>query len=473
MGGKSDCFYFGKNVMSGFIANFPKPCGRFWLKFVRNTACAVSLFGISASVALAVPSYARQTGSDCVSCHVGGFGPQLTPYGVKFKLGGYTDTDGKDGKIPLSAMLVANWTQTAKGVAEADKVPRYDTNNNAAVQEASLFLAGRMTENIGTFIQATYSGVERLSSLDQVDMRYARNIELFGQESTFGLSLNNNPTLTDPFNTLGQWRFPYTSSDFNAGFGPSPLVESIGGSVIGLNAYTFLNNGFYAELGLYDSISASALNKINAEDIGKFKGLGTYWRVAYFKDMKRDNFQVGLFGFNARVQPDRYDLGTANDYLDLGVDGTYQFLGNREHIFTLNVSYAKEWQKLNYTYGNLAEADNLKNNINQFRLAGSYYYNQTWGATAGIFDSRGSADRTLYSNSLSGRPTTSGYLLQADWTPWGKANSWGAPYANVRLGAQYTGYSRFMGGSSYLDGDGNQRRANDNNTTMLFLWMSI
>ncbi|MDE1979718.1 MAG: cytochrome c1 protein, partial [Betaproteobacteria bacterium] len=29
--------------------------------------------------AQAVPAFARQTGQDCIACHVGGFGPQLTP----------------------------------------------------------------------------------------------------------------------------------------------------------------------------------------------------------------------------------------------------------------------------------------------------------------------------------------------------------------------------------------------------------
>ena len=30
-----------------------------------------------------------------------------------------------------------------------------------------------------------------------------------------------------------------------------------------------------------------------------------------------------------------------------------------------------------------------------------------------------------------------------------------------------------MGGLTYLDNDGNERRAHDNNMTMLFLWTSI
>lgn len=442
---------------------------RIFKKFIG----VVALFGLSISAANAVPSYARQTGADCASCHVGGYGPQMTPYGTQFKLGGYTDSDGKDGKIPLSAMAVANWTRTSKGVAEGDKVPNFSTNNNSALQEASLFLAGRLTDNIGTFVQATYSGIDRTSALDQLDVRYARSLQLGEKEATVGLSLNTNPTLTDPLNTLGQWRFPYTSSDFNAGFGPSPLVESLGGGVFGANAYTMFDKSIYAELGLYNSLSPSALNKVNGEDTGRFKGIGTYWRLAYIKDMKRDNFSVGLMGFNANVQPDRTDLGTADNYRDFGVDASYQFLGNRTHIFSLNTSYMREWQNLKYTFGKLGEADNSKNSIDQFRLSGSYHYNQTWGVTAGIFDTRGSRDRTFNSASLNGRPTTSGYMLQADWTPWGKENSWGAPFANVRLGAQYTGYQRFMGGSSYFDGDGNIRRAKDNNTLMLFLWTSI
>lgn len=55
------------------------------------------LLGLTAQSAHALPSFARQTGQECVACHVGGFGPQLTPYGIRFKLGGYSDSDGKDG----------------------------------------------------------------------------------------------------------------------------------------------------------------------------------------------------------------------------------------------------------------------------------------------------------------------------------------------------------------------------------------
>lgn len=249
---------------------------------------------------------------------------------------------------------------------------------------------------------------------------------------------------------------------------------------MGINAYAFYDDSIYAELGLYNQLSRKALNLFNTEDQGRFKGLGTYGRIAYFKDRKRDNYAIGLIGFSADIQ-DRLDPGLADRYRDLGIDASYQFLGNRKHIFTANASYIREWQHLNNT---LAGADSQRNTIDQLRAAASYHYDQTWGGTFGVFDLRGKSNTDLYSTvdavtglvtngSISGRPNTSGYILQADWTPWGKEHSWGGGLANVRLGIQYTGYTRFAGGSTYLDSDGNERRARDNNTTMLFLWTSI
>ena len=451
-----------------------------WLRHSAAILATAALAGLVATPAQAVPSYARQTGADCASCHVGGYGPQLTPYGIKFKIGGYTDTDGGDGKVPLSAMMVANWTRTAKDNSAPDPALHDASgNSNGGLQEASVFLAGRLTDNIGTFVQSTYAGFERKSFLDQMDIRYARALKLGDKEAVVGLSLNSNPTLTDPFNTLGQWRFPYVASDFGFGQGVTPLVENLAGQVFGVNAYTLFDNNFYAELGAYNTLSKHGLNMINSDDPGKFKGTGTYWRFAYFKDMKRDNFSVGLFGFNAGLQPDRSDLGTADRYRDIGVDASYQFLGNRQHIFTVNASYVRVWQKLNYTYAGGAGADNLKNSLANARVAASYHYNQTWGVTGSLFSSRGSSDSLLYGTgsdfgSYSNRPNTSGYILQADWTPWGKESSWGAPWANVRLGVQYTGYNRYNGGSHYLDvASGADRKASDNNTTMVFLWTAI
>ena len=153
---------------------------------------------------------------------------------------------------------------------------------------------------------------------------------------------------------------------------------------------------------------------------------------------------------------------------DMGVDASYQFLGNRQNIWTVTGSYTLE--RSNPDFSDPGENGRLQ----QFRLAGSYHYNQTWGATLGVFDTWGQGS-ALYQGdgSLNGKPDSRGFMLQADWTPWGKESSWGSPWANLRLGVQYVGYDQYMGGSHYLDADGAVRGAKDNNTVSVFAWFAI
>lgn len=448
------------------------------LSVLRGSASALlAALGLlaAAPAAHAVPSFARQTGADCAACHVGAFGPQLTPYGIKFKIGGYTETDGKGGKVPLSAMLVSSYTQTAKNLPEkpADNV---SVNRNFnPVDEASLFLAGRLSDKIGAFIQATYSGIDHSTALDQMDIRAAHTTEVAGKETVFGLSVHNNPGVQDPFNSTTIWGFPYTSSALGFGMGGAGTLINGGleQRVTGVSAYTFWNNMVYAELGTYRSLPVTMQSKFGlgkADDIGRVGSGTVYWRLAMFQDWKRQAFNAGIFGLNTTVQPDRSTPGS-NKFSDLGVDASYQFLGTRQHVATVNTSFIRERQTRNELVANDA-ADNLKGRLNEFKLNASYHYMQTWGATVGRFVTRGTSDATLYSDGFAnGSPNTSGYVLQGDWTPWGKENSWGAPWANVRFGAQYTLYNKYNGAKNNYDGTG--RDAKDNNTLFLFAWTSF
>jgi hypothetical protein len=83
-----------------------------------------------AAPARALPSYARQTGQPCGACHTDFAG--LTPYGRRFKIGGYTfgggqyrtnpfsfDDSTKDSQKtwvpPISMMSVVGFSHTATG----------------------------------------------------------------------------------------------------------------------------------------------------------------------------------------------------------------------------------------------------------------------------------------------------------------------------------------------------------------------
>ena len=73
--------------------------------------------------------------------------------------------------------------------------------------------------------------------------------------------------------------------------------------------------------------------------------------------------------------------------------------------------------------------------------------------------------------SANGSPDSRGYLLQFEYVPFGKADSYKQPWINLRAGLQYIGYQKFNGGSSNYDGSG--RSASDNDTLFLFLWAAL
>jgi hypothetical protein len=106
----------------------------------------------------------------------------------------------------------------------------------------------------------------------------------------------------------------------------------------------------------------------------------------------------------------------------------------------------------------------------------TYAYQQTWVASAGLFDTSGSTDMGLYapapvSGSLNGSPDSRGYIVQLEYVPFGKLDSFAAPWLNLRMGLQYTAYQRFNGaGTNY---DGFERSASDNNTLFGFFWFAL
>ncbi len=447
----------------------------------RQVQVTMALLGIAAlgglvsQSAQAMPSYARQTGQECASCHVGGYGPQLTPFGIKFKLGGYADNDGKGGKVPLSAMLVGSYTHTDKDLTEPAG-PHDKTNDNTSLQEVSAFLAGGLGDHAGSFVQVTWSDIDRTTVLDNAELRYADTVQIGGKDTLLGVSVNNNPTMQDPFNTLGSWRFPYTGSELAPGPAAGPMIDGgLEHQVIGANLYGLWDDSIYAELGGYRSLSKGLLDTINVEDeAGRIDGVAPYGRIAYFKDQHSSAYSVGMYAMATDLQPGRVS-GPSDKYYDVGIDGSYTFLGNREHIVTINGSLTHEHQILNATYG-AGDAEHRGNNLNKLDLSASYFYQQTYGVSVGLFDIWGDRDQGLYAaapdeGSRTGKPDSNGLILQADWTPFGKEESWNAPWANLRLGLQYTLYNKYNGADNNYDGYG--RDAGDNNTLFAFLWTAL
>ena len=89
----------------------------------------------------ALPAFARQTGQTCAVCHT--VFPELTPFGHRFKIGGYTLRGGDWKGPPIAAMYMAGFTHT-KSSQDAPPALGLHTNNNLTSQQVSGFIAGQL-----------------------------------------------------------------------------------------------------------------------------------------------------------------------------------------------------------------------------------------------------------------------------------------------------------------------------------------
>lgn len=444
-----------------------------WFRKLATAACLL----LAPTLVLAVPSYARQTHQPCAACHVGGFGPELTPFGREFKINGYTMKVGNDTKIPLSAMLVESFEHTKKAQDPASMPSGFGANNNWSLDQASLFLAGRLSDHMGVFAQATYSQNGHLLGWDNADVRYARPFSHGDHSGTWGISVNNNPTISDAFNSAPAWIYPYMGSEMVPGAPAAPMLfGGLGGQTIGATAYTQIDGKWYLEAGAYRSLSIAFTHHVNADYSGKLSGAAPYARAAYTWKVPHGSLTMGGFLLNANLGGLGSDLhgnpipvgGPTDNFNDVGLSGDYQYFKG-DNIVTVNGLYVHEKQALNNTYDGGNGSSNLHNTLDSFNLKGSYWLRNTYGVTLAGFASNGSNDLNLYGNN--GSPNTQGGIVELNYNPFGQASSWKQPYANVRLGLQYTFYSKFSGLVHNVDGAG--RSASDNNTTYFYIWLAI
>ena len=125
----------------------------------------------------AIPAFSRQTGLSCAACHVGAFGPQLTPLGREFKLKGYMLKSGGGFNPKISAQVLESFLHTQKDQA-TPPAPGFNTNNNWELQTVDMYLAGPISDHMGLFTLASYSQNGHTVGWDMTDLRYARTSQL-------------------------------------------------------------------------------------------------------------------------------------------------------------------------------------------------------------------------------------------------------------------------------------------------------
>lgn len=415
-----------------------------------------------------VPSFARQTNLPCNVCHTSF--PQLTAFGRAFKLNGYTMVGMKQVKTqgqgpgslaldeipPVSAMAQATITNVAR------TVPRTQNNTAAFPQEFSLFVGEAITPHIGTFIQFTYAAADGSFGWDNAEIRYATHTQLDSKPLTFGLTLNNNPTMQDVWNSTPAWSYPFAGSEAAPGPNAAPIIsDALAQQVVGLGAYAFWNNTVYLELTGYRSAPQGAPSPANILSEGTINGLTPYWRLAVTRSFGQQSLEVGTFGLASRIFPTGIS-GPTDHYTDIGLDAQYQ-RPMATSVLTARGSWIHEKQTLDASFA-AGDAANPTNSLNTFNINGTLLLDRGLGFTAGVFATSGTADTGLYpadpiDGSATGSPNSNGFIGQFDFDPW----------QNTRIALQYVLYNKFNGGSTNYDGTG--RNASNNDTLFLMAWL--
>jgi hypothetical protein len=450
------------------------------------TLLLAAMASLLPTVSQALPLFARQTGQNCLACHAGGQFPELTPFGRKFKLTGYTM--GERAKIPLAVMAVASSARISSTSGSTNVSADFPKNGEFMFTTASLLCCGKITDNLGLFAQWTYDRYDHekddgswggKSHVDQVDLRYADRFISKDSDLIVGASLNNNPGVTDVWNTHNSaftpvpTYVPVGNAPGNAG-GPFvdvpvlPIDQALGQGSAGVTAYAFWNNTVYGEFGLYKAAERglSIFNETHASDMDPFtrlKGYNPYWRLALNHDWGANSAMIGMHGFSAETYSDASDLSSPTaTFRDIGIDGQYQYILD-PHAVTAMFSYTRERQRYADELWNPDNANNLglfansSNTLDYWRGKLTYVYQAKYGAALAYTSINGSSDATLYATPAA-VPNSRMWAPEVFWNP----------IQYVRVGIQYFMWDKYLGAKSNYDGNG--RNASDNNTLFFYVW---
>ena len=443
--------------------------------------------------AFGVPSFARQTGQECIACHVSF--PELTPYGRYFKLSGYTIGKtplGSEGVnfVPLAVMAQAGITHTRNNhETDPDTGETVDVNprqNQLELCCASLFLASKLNDYAGGFIQWTYNhqdsnadgGRVGHSGMDNVDLRVVGRYSSPGAaepDLLYGATLHNNPTVQDVWNSTPAFGFPFTTSPLATTPSFATLIDGgLAQQVAGMGGYVLWKKTLYAEVSFYRNADGAFSWMRAGDNAAGLKGYNPYWRLAYTHDWGPNSIMVGTYGLDARRYPDSTMTDTPTDrVLDTALDAQYQYITD-PHTFTAQITYIHEKQSYDASFPAVIDTGagigagptpaNAKDTLKTWKAKATYYHDRKYGGTIGLFSTTGSSDAGLYGTDADGnarKPDNRGYILELDYLP----------IQNVRLMLQYTGYTKFDGAATNYDGNG--RNARDNDTLFFNVWVAF
>lgn len=419
-------------------------------------AAALACAALWASPAAALPSLSQQTGEPCSQCHVGGYGPQLKPYGRDFKLFGYVSGDGLNTLPPVAAIVSASYTNTG---ADRAPLPHYSANDNTAVTGVLLAYAGKIAGGVGAFAEINYDAVRDKYSVFRVDLRRAFTGSVAGKDVIWGVEVNNRPGLQDLWNSSPVFEFSTFTSQFAGSPATAALIDGkLSARVAGVGGFAMWDGQLYTEFADYGQLDRNFLNRqgvATPASADRYHGSIPYWRVALQHDFADTHYvEVGAYGLRARRFPADVQTAGTDTLTDVGLDATYQYIGSKRHFLATHATWIHEDDQLDAAHRLTKTA--ASDHLDVLRADAIYSFEDTWTPAVELFKTTGSTDPKFF-RTPNGSPNTDGYVLELGFTPWGKKDS-PVRWANFKLSARYVGYTRFNGRTD---------KASDNNVFMI------
>lgn len=466
---------------------------------IRRAVVAMFILIFWVNNLYALPTFSRQTGKNCATCHlnVG----ELTPAGRQFKLMGYSDGDYV---VPLSVIGVLSDTKIQSSSSSINPSVTMPQNGSVIPELVSLFTAGKFYKELGGYVKVSFNnantsplfnsqGVQTGTKvggdylLDASEIRYTKRLSVGGRYVVAGVTLNNAPAIQDLWPTTPVNNYPYrTSSLLNAWgigqFGPTTMIDGgLNSQVAGVGIYTMVDDTLYVELAGYTKyLSPLPAISVDGPVNTVSSSVNPYWRLVYNSTRNSDSFMLGTFGMITKLKRDRNISGSSGgNYTDIGLDFDFQHITDVSS-WSMQMTYITEHINWNPLAVVRMSHDTTHSQLNTFKAKATYDYKRQLGTNIFVFNSNGSTDNDYWSFnpdqtvvtgacnqnnsqlafcSANGNPKTSGYGFELYYVP--------VPYVHIAL--QQTFYNSFLGGSTFIDNSsGNIRAAKDNNLTYLY-----
>jgi hypothetical protein len=417
--------------------------------------CPVKPDGVSE--AGAVPSFARQTGMACTMCHT--VFPQLTPYGRRFKLNGYTlarQPDITDAEItdstatarrtlslnstinPLSAEIVADYGHVNRAIPSKTGQNGNQNDDLSVPSAVYLWAAGRVTDKIGAFLQLDYSktaaitangpaatptaGGDNMSIGPSEIMRYADHTD--DRKLVWGATATNGGAAKGDLWSSPVHGFSLLAFGNTGGVGAATKAPAVGGNGgSGLTQYAMYDDQFYASIAEthQDNATKTFATPGDATQVGWNPEL----RVAWEKNWDDNSLMLGgmVAHYNSTAGgaaeivsgPNTW----ANSRTDMVADWQYQYITDR-NLLSFSGAFTTERNSNNPNYvGAAAPTPTYSNDVDylhQFQASTMYFYKRMYGGVVTYYDNDGTDDSTLYGGN--GSPKNQYWAFSLDYLPW-------------------------------------------------------